>query len=453
MINKLSFNLLNFFKQGHKRTIILKKNIALIFLLKIGSVAVTFLLVPITINYVEPIQYGIWLTLSSIVAWFGIFDIGLGNGLRNKLAEAITNGEHKLARTYISTTYAILSLSIITFLLLFFLINPYLNWSKILNAPLSMSNELNRLAVIVFFFFCIQFILQLLITVTTANQQPAKASIFNFVGSLISLIIIVILTKTTSGNLIILATVLGVTPVLVLSYFSKKLYSNEYKQYAPAFKYVDFSVARNLMNLGLKFFIIQVAVIILYQTNSIIIAQLLGPAHVTAFNIAFKYFSLIPMVLGIIIYPYWSAFTEAWVKNDVIWIRKSMYNLKLLWGFLSLATLLMLLVSGFVYRLWVGNEIVISYGISVSLAIYFVINAWNNIYSHFLNGVGKIKLQFYSAIWGSLINIPLAIYLGKMYGVPGIILSSIFLGVINMVWSRIQYNKIISNKAKGIWDK
>jgi O-antigen/teichoic acid export membrane protein len=82
-----------------------------------------------------------------------------------------------------------------------------------------------------------------------------------------------------------------------------------------------------------------------------------------------------------------------------------------------------------------------------------IINAWNTIFSQFLNGVGKIRLQLYSGIWGAILNIPLAVYLGKSFGIAGVILSSVILTSVNMVWSYIQYMKIINNKASGIWAK
>jgi hypothetical protein len=52
-----------------------------------------------------------------------------------------------------------------------------------------------------------------------------------------------------------------------------------------------------------------------------------------------------------------------------------------------------------------------------------------------------------------LLNIPLAIILGKAVGVGGVILSSVILGAINMTWTGVQYKKIINEKATGLWDK
>lgn len=306
---------------------------------------------------------------------------------------------------------------------------------------------------LVFVFFCIQFVLQLLNTIVTANQEPAKASIFNLLASVVSLAVIFVLTKTTEGNLIYLGAALSFAPVLVLGISSIWFYNKKYKIYAPSFKFVNFSFARDLMTLGIKFFVLQIAALIIYQTSNIIIAQLFGPAQVTPFNIAYKYFSIITMGFGIIMLPFWSAFTEAWYKKDIEWIKNVMKNLIIVWTLTSIAALIMLVFSNFMYRLWVGKEIVVPLSISIVMAAYVILNSWCVIFSNFLNGVGKIKLQIYFGTLGALINVPMSIFLGKHIGISGVILSTCLLAVISSIWSPIQYWKLINNRAKGIWNK
>lgn len=451
VIRQIPANIKDFFSQGNQRSIEAKKNILGTVIIKGISIIISLLMVPITIHYINTTQYGIWLTLSSIIGWFSFFDIGFGNGLRNKFTESVANGDHEKARIYVSTTYAILAIIIGVVLLLFFCINPFLNWAKILNTPPDMGHELSILALIVFVFFCLQFVLQLITTVITANQEPAKASFLYFLGSLLSLSIIFILTKTTSGNLIYLGIVYGLSPALILFLSSIWYYKTKYRQYAPSLKYVRFSSAYDLMNLGLKFFVIQIASVIFYQTSNIIITQLFGPAQVTPYNIAYKYFSVIPMFFGIILTPFWSAFTEAWSQNDQVWIKNIMKRLTQLWIGLVAVTIVMFLFSNLVYRLWVGKEIVVPLSLTGVISFYVVINAWNGIYSHFLNGVGKIKLQLYSALFGSLLNIPLAVFLGKTLGIYGVILSTTLISLMAAIITPIQYRKLINNRARGIW--
>ena len=443
----------SFFTKGHERTLKAKKNILASFIIKGLSIVISLVLVPLTINYINPSRYGIWLTLSSIITWFSFFDIGFGNGLRNKFAEAMAKGEEELARIYVSTTYAILCIIIGIVLILFLCINPFINWAKILNTTQEMADELSILAVIVFIFFCLRFIFQLITTVLTANQEPAKASFFNFLGSLLSLIIIFILTKTTSGNLIYLGTTLSFTPVLVLIASSLWFYSHDYKRFAPSLKYVKFSYARNLMSLGIKFFIIQIAALVLFNTNNIIITQVFGPKEVTTFDVAFKLFSVVTMIFNIIATPLWSAFTDAFAKNDFGWIETTLLKMKKIWVLLIICTISILLSSPWIFKWWLGNSVDVPLTLSIAMSSYVIVYMWQTIHVFFLNGIGKIRLQLYLVIFSGLINIPLAILLGKKFGLVGITLTSTLLFIIMGIIFSIQTQKILNNTATNIWNK
>ena len=98
-----------------------------------GTILISLILVPMTLSYLNPYEYGIWLTLSSTLAWIYTFDIGLGNGLRNKLTEALALNDLKLARIYVSTSFFSLLILVTAIYLLFILVQSWLNWELILN--------------------------------------------------------------------------------------------------------------------------------------------------------------------------------------------------------------------------------------------------------------------------------------------------------------------------------
>ena len=77
--------------------------------------------------------YGVWLTILSILNWAVNFDLGIGNGLRNRLAEAIASKNEGKVRTLISSAYILLSIVSIIVFLLISIISCFLNWNKILN--------------------------------------------------------------------------------------------------------------------------------------------------------------------------------------------------------------------------------------------------------------------------------------------------------------------------------
>ncbi|MFK1742375.1 hypothetical protein ACIXBO_15220 [Bacteroides fragilis] len=139
---------------GSERTIKAKKNIIASLLVKMLSIIISLLLVPVTLNYLNSYEYGVWLTLSSILVWINYFDIGLGNGLRNRLTEALAIGDYEKGRIYISTTFAILLILMLTIYLLYAFLQHFISWKSILNISTNHAfTDLNYLVLIVFAFF------------------------------------------------------------------------------------------------------------------------------------------------------------------------------------------------------------------------------------------------------------------------------------------------------------
>jgi O-antigen/teichoic acid export membrane protein len=446
----------NIFSKGHQRSVKAKKNIIASFLIRGISIAISLIVVPITINFINPSRYGIWLTLSSIVGWFSFFDIGLSQGLRNKFAEAKAKGNDELARIYVSTTYAILGIIFFFVWIIFLIINHFLNWAHILNISENMKSEVSTLAVIVFTYFCLQFVFRIIVTLILANQEPAKSSLIDVLGQIVSLIFIIILVKTTQGSLLKLGIVLCVCPLLVLIGANVFFFNGMFKKYRPSFSKIKFSYAKGLFNLGLIFFIIQVAGIIQFQTANIIIAKNFGTAEVTSYNIVFKYFGILNMIFVIFLTPFWSASTEAYMKNDIQWIKNGIKKYNQLNLFLFLVGWVMLIFSEKLYRLWLGEgKVVIGYYLSFWGLLYFSMTMFAGKYVYFLNGINALRLQFFACILSPLIYVIVAVILINYYkmGVYSLFIASIIANFNGYILSPLQYHMVINKNKKGIWIK
>lgn len=454
MLHKIK-TLISPFLKGHERTVRLKLNIIGSFLIKFFGLLVSYLLVPICLNYLDEYSYGIWLTLTSFLTWFSFFEMGLGAGLQNKLSEAFSLKKYKLAKIYVSTTYMLLIGIILVIALLFYIAQPFINWSKVLNAPLDMANALRDVASIVFGFFFIQFILRLINTILNADQKSALASFNGPFSSFIALILIYILTKTAPPSLLYLAGAFCLSQVLVLIvanfYYFKKLYYN----IKPSIFYFKKRYVKVLVGLGINFFLIQLSALVIFQTTNILIAQYFGPTEVTQYNIAYKLFSTIFIIFQIITLPLWPAFTEAWTKQDIPWIKNTVNKLFKLWVKLVLLTILLLVFSKIIYNLWVGNKVVIPFGLSFFIAVYFLLFSFGSIYNMFINGISKLRVQAVSLLIGAILFIPLTWVFVKIFhfGVNGLIISMIISNFYSFSIAPVQYYKLMNGTAKGIWDK
>ena len=134
------------------------KNVILSLSMKVAGIISSFLVIPLTITYVNPTQYGIWLTLYSIILWVYFFDMGLSHGFRNKFVEARAKGNEQLAKQYVSTTYfTILGLMSLVYIL-GIVVNNFINWTALLNIDVIYKEELHNVFVIVFTFACLNMV-------------------------------------------------------------------------------------------------------------------------------------------------------------------------------------------------------------------------------------------------------------------------------------------------------
>jgi len=264
-----------------------------------------------------------------------------------------------------------------------------------------------------------------------------------------------VLSKTTSGSLINMALAIGLINVIVPLIASFWFFSTFYKEYAPSLKHINFKYAKDLMNVGAMFFLFQSTAIIVVATDNIIISRLFGPEEVTPYNIALKYFTPVLVAFNIISTPLWSAYTEAFSHKDTDWIRRTTGKMMWVWLLLFLAVIPMIIFSNFAYELWVGKEIKIPFLLTVLMAAYVMLSSWNQIFGNFINGVSKLRIGFYIAIFTAIINIPLCIFLAKYtnWGVSAIIAASCISLMPDVILLPVQYFKIINNKAHGIWNK
>lgn len=425
------------------------------FLYKGGSIVIGFLVIPLTIKYLDNEHYGVWLTLNAFVAWFTFFDIGLGNGLRNKFSESVAQSNFVSARYYVSTTYfTVLAISLLLFTV-FVIANGFIDWSRVFNVSDEIGMELSSLMPVVFGLFCLQLVLKLVTTIYTADQHHSMQGKVNFIIQLTGLIAICILNVFSKSSLFLYGFIVSVVPVVVLMILNFWAFKGRYHYYLPNIKFWKNSCLKDVFGLGMGFFVIQIAGVILFTTDNFIITQLFGAAAVVPYNIAYKYFSIVNMILSIMLTPFWSSITNAYTKGDFDWIKKTMRNLTIisLSGIIVVAA--MVLLSPWFYSIWVGDSIDVPFQLTISMAVFFVIYNAYAPFTYFINGTGKIRLQMYTIVVMSAINIPLAVFFGKYMemGLSGVILATVICLLPHAVLLPIQYHKIVNHKANGIWNK
>lgn len=416
------------------------KNILGMLFLKGGQILIGLLLVPLTLSYVDSDTYGIWLTISSIVAWISFFDIGINNGLKNKLTEALAQGDMSKAQAYISTTYAILSLIFLPLMAVLLLIIPFIDWQSILNVRNVSGEMLVCSMIIVVAYFCINLIFSTINIIMLADQRPASESLRVFIQQLLTLAVIFVMTKLVPGSLTNLCLALCLCPLAIMILFNVTLFASRYKEIRPRISSVNFKLAPDLLRLGVMFFIIQIAGVIQYQMTNFLILHHFGATEVTAYNIAYKYFNIAYMVWGILTTPIWAAVADAVAKEDYEWIRSMVRKYKKVFLLFVIGMVVMFAMSQYVYKLWIGDAVLVGISLSFWVMMFNIAFMFGNIYVSVLNGASILKVQTIACMISPLVFLGVAFGFIKLgMGTVSIIIASIVANFNGLILAPIQY--------------
>lgn len=438
---------------NNNRTNAVKKNIVGSILVKGISILIQLLLVPLTLGYLSTELYGIWLTLSSILIWINFFDVGFTLGLKNKLAEAIAIGNLKKGKALVSTTYFMMIIIFVPLCIILELILPHINWSTFLNVNQAYNEQLVEVMQVLVICFCLQMIFNVISSILAACQKVALSSAFPVIGNFLALIAIYLLTKFSQPSLLNLALAISYLPIIVYFISSIIFFSGKLKAIRPSFKAIDTSLIKDILNLGVRFFIIQIQLIVLYQSTNILISNIASPADVTSYNLAYKYLSIALMLFNIILGPLWPAFTDAYTKKDYAWMNNVYKRMTKICALLIIAIIIMVILSPIAYHIWIGDKTNVPITMTIAVAVYVIIHSWDSLQVMLINGTGCVGLQTRVTLIGLVLHIPLSLLLGKHIGAFGVVISMTIINIIYSIIFTLQIRKLLNNNAFGIWSK
>jgi O-antigen/teichoic acid export membrane protein len=383
-------------------------------LFKLLAIGCSFLIIPIMIKYLGIEQYGIWSTLLSIVSWIVLFDIGIGNGLRNKISESIAKNDKREAQNYISTAYVIIGFISLFLLFILLLVSSNISWQSIFNTRVLSNDELKEIVNVTLCFLFVNFWLSLINQVFNGLQKSSIVVFNQFLSNFFALISVYVLHYYFERSLFKLAFLYGLSLVMSNVLLSLWFYGKN-NEFVPKIKSCGKNYVKSITSLGLQFFIIQIAVIVIFTTDKFLITQLFGPKYVASYDVVFKLFSVITIGFSLINAPLWPAYSDAYYRNDIDWIRKTIIRQLQIYLLIMVATLLLALFTKEIINLWIGKTIIVNSKLIYAISGFILISVWNSIFSTFINAVGKLNIQIATSIVAIFINIPLSIFLVKYF--------------------------------------
>lgn len=403
----------------------LYKNIGINVILKPLTMLLSMIYIPMLLDYLGDEKYGVWATISSFVNWFNMFDIGIGNGMRNKLAESFAAGDEQKSGEIVSTSYAVISVISLCVFGCFWVISLLIDLPSVLN--ISILGENVRLAIwITVLFICFNFVLTLGNTITYSMQQSALASLCGLFLHILNIVFVLICRALRPANMVLTALTLGSSSVIVNGILNIYIFK-KYKYLALKRNKFNKQLIHSITSLGILFFCGQVSGLVMNSTDNILISKLFTASDVTPYSVAYKLFMVFVQFQGIVIMPMWSAFTNAKVKGEYKWICDKFNKMQWIAALLSIGIVILFILIEPISRLWLGHSINFNKSMIFVMAIYFIIYLFSGNASSFLCGIGDVKLYSVMALISAILNIPFSIMFAKLMnlGLTGIILGTL----------------------------
>jgi len=419
-------------KRALKNNKIIFQNILGAFFVKGGSMLVSFLTMPAYIRYFNnQTVLGLWFTILSVLNWVFTFDLGLGNGLRNKLAFTMSRNEKNKAKNYISSAYVLVGMFTIFICIISYFIFPLINWNSFFNIKQNIVDpSVLLLSVrIIFLGIMIQFFLKLINSVLYAMQKSALNNFLALLSNIIILLYVLLVPGvSTNENLISLSYVNIIAVNLPLLIASIVVFNTSLKECKPNILKYSSVYAKSIFHVGIIFFVLQIVTIIIGGTNEFLISKFINPKDVVEYQIYNKIFGLFNSIYNLAITPLWSAVTKAEGEGKYLWIIK-LHKILCIISF-ALGGLLLIFIPfvQILANVWLGKSTIqISWIYTLIFAIFTTLQIFNGSNCCIANGMSLLKAQTIFLVLGGLINIPLAYIFAKVTGLwISIVLANIF---------------------------
>jgi len=393
---------------------------------RVVAVIVSFISVPLTVRYLGAERYGAWVTISAAMAWIAIADLGLSNSLTNAVSEGYANDRQDLAQDSVAAAFWSLVGIAVVLAAAFFSFWTRVPWGRVFNVETAQARaEVGPAVALAFAIFVLNFPFSIISKIYGAYQEVAIANGWAAAGNVLGLAALIAVTRLKGGLIALVIAVSGT--VLLINVISAVWVFGWSKPWLlPSLKRVTWPAVRKLSSLGSKFFVIQAAALVLFQTDNLIIAHYLGAAAVTPYSVTWRLFTYTTMFQILANPSFWPAYAEALSRGDRTWVRRS-FRLNFRITVVSTATLALPLVlfgRWFIDK-WAGKAAVPSSALLVWMGIWSVIYAAMSTQSCLLASSGRLKAQMIYSILAAAVNLLLSIIFVQSIGLTGVIMATV----------------------------
>lgn len=397
--------------------------------------------IPFYINYLGARNYGIWITVFSLVGIVSLFEIGVDQYIVSRLSnvgEKITNSTHNLlSKVFIIKLYT----TLVYIVLGVFFYNYY-------DIFISESNNFHKKIQTIIMALTSYYVLNLYINLYNAVLISRQKFLFiNISTAIFSILAIIITLGTINFGLGIESFSIG----LLISAFIQLLIYILYVKRMYCFDLNNIRISNNfdkeMVSYSISFQILKIAFYYRSQLINIVINNTVGPYAVTVFNIVTRLCAMGGTIINKIISPIFPQLVIEVSNNtaDILFIKINSLVVRITIFF----AIMIYFINPLFIKMWVGSGYDVGGSYLGLYLVYFILIQSMSLYGMVIYSTRRFEKWPFLSIVEIFISLILAFTLGNMIGMQGIIIAMILsslitqLYIFNIVLKQLNINKII----------
>jgi len=398
------------------------------------SIIVGLISVPLGLNYFGPIRYGVWCVIMSILAYLRISDFGVGLSTLTLMAQAHNPASQ---RVILRNSIGLLSgISFVFIVLILFTSRLFPGWVGILGkVPLGVQGEAERATLAIGILVLLQLPTTIFAAAFSGLQQVYWNRVYRALGVIATLGALVA-TVLVSGNLVTLAVFTGLGGLLVGIVTGLHLFLvHPYVRPRITEKVADAPSMGILFTSGIRFLTLQIAVLIIMNTDNLVISHYLGAEKVTPYAVTFKFFWMALVMVNAVTGVLWPMYGKASGQGDWDWIQRtynSCVSMLIIGG--GLVWIVGIIFSQAIINLWAGS---VAYGglvTAFALGGYVFISSFGGSNHSLINGLNPTNIVVVFGLIEAVLNLVISLLLVKPLGIGGVALGTFIASLAVNTW-------------------
>lgn len=388
--------------------------------------AVAVITLPLTIDYLGPERFGIWLTLSSLIGLVAFLDLGLGNGLLNAVTRSLALSKVHRARVEVSSVFAVLGLVAAGLGAAFLLTFAFIPWASIVAATSTLARSEAGPAVAIFALcFLVGLPMAVVNQVRLARQEGYFVHLFAAAGNVAAVLALLVVVNSR-GGLPALVLALAVPPLIATGLNGFALFGGPASALRPSLGLAKREVSTRLLRSGFLFFVLQASIAVAVTSDALVLAHLLGPVAVADYGVVARLFLIPSGIAGALLAPLWPAYGDAIARGDHAWVDVTLHR-SIVASVLLMAPAagILVLAGPAIVSAWVGPTVTPDFGLILAYGIWMVLSTTGMAGAMFLNGAAQIRLQAAWAVAMAVVNLGLSLLLTPIVGESGVVWASV----------------------------